>query len=62
MNRITKQQQQQQALISPPNGSIRRGSMKNEYDDEQKIIQLRINELEQELTHLKLRLSIFDNT
>jgi len=61
MNKITEQQQQQIPLL-PPNGDICCITKTKEYDEEQEIIQARINELEQELIRLRLQLSISDKT
>ncbi|CAF0771859.1 unnamed protein product [Rotaria sordida] len=64
MNKINEQQQQQQQQqipLLPPNGNLRCVTIKKEHDDEQQLIRKRIDELEQELNHLKLQLSILDN-
>ncbi len=59
MNKITEQQQ---IPLLPPNGDIRCITKKKEYDDGQQIIRTRIDELEQELNHLRLQLSLSDTT
>jgi hypothetical protein len=62
MTRITEQQKQQQIPLLPPNGDLRSISTKNETNQEQQIIRSRIDELEQELNHLRLQLSLPDQT
>ncbi|CAF3249920.1 unnamed protein product, partial [Rotaria sp. Silwood2] len=58
MNKINEQQQ---IPLLPPNGNLRCTTIKKEHDEEQKLILKRIDELEEELTQLKLQLSILDN-
>jgi len=55
---ITKINEQQQIPLLPLNGDLRI----KENDEEQQLIQSRINELEKELNHLRLQLSILDKT
>ena len=62
MTKITEQQQQQTTPLLPPNGDLRSFSTKIENDQEQQIIRTRIDELEQELNHLRLQLSLADQT
>ncbi|CAF4369554.1 unnamed protein product, partial [Rotaria magnacalcarata] len=54
--------EQQQIPSLPPNGIVRCVPTIKEEDGEQEVIRTRIKELEQELNHLKLQVSIFDKT
>jgi hypothetical protein len=58
MNKLTEQQQQIPLLS--PNGDIGGISIEKENNEEQQLIEIRINELEQELNRLRLQLSKLD--
>jgi hypothetical protein len=59
---MTKMAEQQQTPLLPPNGDLTSITIKNDNYQEQQIIHARINELEQELNHLRLQLSLSDTT
>jgi hypothetical protein len=59
---MTKITEQQQIPLLPPNGDLRSIAIKHENDHEQQIIRARIDELEQELNHLRLQLSLPNQT
>ncbi|CAF3314780.1 unnamed protein product [Rotaria socialis] len=54
--------EQQPIPLLPPNGILSCAPTIKEEDEEQELIRTRIKELEQELNHLKLQVSIFDKT